>query len=381
MNDLRQRFRDRSAIIIAIIVPLALAGIFRAILGDSGSGNITFKYAVVAQDNGAAAKSLVATLDTLKQKGIIKLSHSSSVRSARDSVSNARVDAAFIIPPGFSDRVANEKSADLKIIGSVDSPIGTLVAHSIADSYTNGINSVRTAVAAAITAKAKSPPTRLASEVQTISAPIKLSDVSAKRKQLEPATFYAAGMAVFFLFFTVQYGVPSLLRERREGTLARLLAAPISPTTILLGKALTSVFLGIISMTVLVLATSALLGAHWGNPLGVALLIISGVIAATAVMTLVATFAQTVDQANYWQTIVALVLGMVGGCFFPVAQAGGLLNVVSLATPQAWFLRGLGNLTGGAGISAIATAFGAIMLFAVITGTLAIRRSGRLIKL
>ena len=35
-------------------------------------------------------------------------------------------------------------------------------------------------------------------------------------------------MAVFFLFFTVQFGVTSLLEERNDGTLARLLAAPIS---------------------------------------------------------------------------------------------------------------------------------------------------------
>ena len=64
-------------------------------------------------------------------------------------------------------------------------------------------------------------------------------------------------MAVFFLFFTVQFGVTGLLEERNDGTLARLLAAPISRAAILFGKLLTSFALGVISMTVLVAATTA----------------------------------------------------------------------------------------------------------------------------
>jgi ABC-2 type transport system permease protein len=77
--------------------------------------------------------------------------------------------------------------------------------------------------------------------------------------------------------------------------------------------------------------------------------------------------------------MVALVLGMLGGAFFPVAQAGGLLATLSLATPQAWFLRGIENMTGGLGPSAVLGPVVAILAFAVITGTLAFARAGRLV--
>ena len=53
-------------------------------------------------------------------------------------------------------------------------------------------------------------------------------------------------MAVFFLFFTVQFGVASILDERRDGTLARMLAAPIRRSSVLGGKLLTSLVLGIV---------------------------------------------------------------------------------------------------------------------------------------
>ena len=55
-----------------------------------------------------------------------------------------------------------------------------------------------------------------------------------------------------------------------------------------------------------------------------------------AVMALVATVAKTAEQAANWQAMVALVLGMLGGSFFPVTQAGGLIEKLSLpytATP------------------------------------------------
>jgi ABC-2 type transport system permease protein len=184
---------------------------------------------------------------------------------------------------------------------------------------------------------------------------------------------------VFFLFFTVQLGISSILDERREGTLARLLAAPIGSSAVLLGKLLTSLVLGALSMGVLALATHLLLGAHWGNPLGVALLILAGVVAATAVMALVATVARTGDQAQAWQSMVALVLGMLGGTFFPIAQAGGLLAALSLLTPQAWFLRGIENLSGGAGPGAVAGPVLAMLGFAAITGAFAFARVGRLV--
>ena len=50
-------------------------------------------------------------------------------------------------------------------------------------------------------------------------APVGLQDTSATARLLDTKTYFAAGMAVFFLMFTVQFGVSSLIEERTEGTL------------------------------------------------------------------------------------------------------------------------------------------------------------------
>ena len=49
-------------------------------------------------------------------------------------------------------------------------------------------------------------------------------------------------------------------------------------------------------MVVLVAATSLLFGASWGNPAGVAVLIVAATLAATGIMALIATLAKNAEQ-------------------------------------------------------------------------------------
>ncbi len=382
-KDLRQRLRDRSAILIALVIPLALAAIFSFALSDVTDEKITFDYALVDLDRGVAERAFVrSALGPLETKGTIALRNADSLAEGRRLVDDGTVSATFVVPRGFSAAVASGQRTELQVIGDVDAPIATLVARSIAEAFTGELASVYGAVAAVMRASGGSQrsPEELARAAAAIEAPIRIDDVSAKRKELKPATFYAAGMAVFFLFFTVQFGISTLVDERRDGTLARMLAAPIRRTAILGGKVLTSLVLGIASLTTLAVATSLLLGAHWGNPVGVGLLIIVGVLAATAVTALPATFAKTPEQAGYWQAMIALVLGMLGGSFFPVARAGGLIEKLSLITPHAWFLRGLTELSGGAGAEAVLPAVGALLVFTAVTGAAALLRLGSLAR-
>ena len=361
--------RDRSALLVAIVVPLVLASIFGLIFHDAIGGKVTFTFGLVDQDRGVVARIFqTEALRPLEQRGLVKLASEPTLAAGRRAADRNRVSATFVLPAGLSAAVASGRSASILVLGSVDAAIGAQVAESIVTSFATRINALRIANRVGVSASAAALP-----------APIAIADVSTKSHQLDAGTFYAAGMAVFFVFFTVQFGISSILDERRDGTLARIMVAPIRRGSVLGGKLLTSLILGFASMVVLAVATHFLLSATWGNPLGVGLLIAASVLAATGVMALVATFARTPDQAQSWQSMAALVLGMLGGTFFPVAQAGGLLAALSLATPQAWFLRGIENLAGGAGASAALGPVAAILAFALITGGLAFTRANRLV--
>ncbi len=375
-KDLRQRLRDRSALLTAIVVPLVLASIFGLIFHDAISGRVTFTFGLVDQDHGPVSKAFVSdALAPLERSGLITIRREPTVAAGRNDADQDKVAATFVVARGASvPLIGLRRSPGVTVLGSVDASIGAQVAESIARSFADRVDAERIALTAALQARIT------ASLSAATVTPIAITDVSTKNRQLDAGTFYAAGMAVFFLFFTVQFGISSVLEERRDGTLARMLVAPIHRGAVLGGKLITSLVLGFASMVVLAVATHLLISAHWGNALGVAMLIAAGVAAATCAMALVATLARTPDQAQSWQGMVALVLGMLGGTFFPVAQAGGLLAALGLATPQAWFLRGIENMTGGAGPSAVLGPVAAMLAFALITGSLAFARVDRLVE-
>ena len=383
-KDLKQRLRDRSAILVAFVVPLGLAFVFNATLGGISTGGTAFTYAVADADGSEVSAVFVDhVLPAVQESGAIEIRTVPSEPEGRRLVNDGKIDAMFVVPEGFGAAVQGSGGAEIRVVGDVDEPTGTQVARSVAGSFVADLNAVRLAIAAVLEPHSTAPAEldALVERATAVANPVTMVNLGASTKELDVTTYFAAGMAVFFLFFTVQFGVASLLEERKEGTLSRLLAAPIGRASILGGKLLMSFVLGVLSMTTLIVATSLLLGAKWGSPVGVALLVLAGVLAAIGVMALVATLAKTAEQAGSWQSIIAVVLGMLGGVFFPISQAPGILPKLSLLTPQAWFMRGLSDLAGGGGWTVVLPAVLAMCVFAGVTGAIAAVRLDRMARL
>ncbi len=384
-KDLKERLRDRSAVLAGLVVPLGLAFIFNLTLGGLSTSGTRFTFAVVDADRSrVSARFVNDVLPQVERSGAIRLRDVPTEAQGRRLAANGDVAATIVVPTGFGAAVEGGRAAELRVIGDVDQPTATQVARSIAQGFATDLNSIRLSIATAVGGDPASvDPSTLAAMIQRAQAvadPLVVADVAARTKELDLTTYYAAGMAVFFLFFTVQFGVSSLLEERKDGTLARLLAAPIRRGSILGGKLFVSFLLGVISMTTLIVATSVLLGARWGSPLGVGMLVVAGVLSAIGVMALVATLAKTSEQAGNWQSIIAVVLGLLGGVFFPISQVSGILSKLTYLTPQAWFMRGLGDLAGGGGPADVVPAVLAMLAFAAATGAMGMLRIGRMVR-
>ncbi len=378
-KDLRQRLRDRSAFIVGLAAPFGLAVVFSLILGGADAP-FQPTFAVVDLDGGPVAAALTAdVLPQLAAEGLLELETAASRAAVEEAIEADEISAAFILPAGLSEAVQRGRPATIEVVGDVDSGFSTQIAAAIAEGFGDEVGAVQLAVATAAGGGAPADPLAMAQRAIGEPDPVGFGRIEAATRELDLSTFFVAGMAVFFLFFTVQYGVASLLEEQHDGTMSRLLAAPIGRLSIIGGKAITSFVLGLLSMVTLIIASALLLGAQWGNPLGVLMLVVAGVSAAVAIMAVVATVAKTAEQAGNYQSIIAVILGMLGGVFFPVSQATGILAALARITPHFWFLRGLGDLAGGAGLTEILPSVGAILLFAVVAGGLAALRLRRVV--
>lgn len=366
-KDVAQRIRDKSAILLGLVAPLGLALIFSAIIPDTSGSSFDINVGFVDGDNGAIAAGFIEdVLPAVEADGLMTVTRYDSVDAAVVDVEDGVQDAAYIFPDGFTESVQSGTGGTVRLVGNVDSSISTQVAKAVLDGYLAEVDAVTISIASA----AVSGATDLAAVGEAASqttAAVMLTDVEATDRELDATTFFSAGMAVFFLFFTVQFGVSSLLEERFYGTLPRLLAAPINRWSIIGGKAVTSFILGLVSMVVLAVATTFMIGAAWGNPVGVAILMICGVLSALGIMAVVAVISKTPEQAANWQSIVAVVLGLLGGAFFPITVGPQFLALLAKLTPHYWFLQGLGDLSGGGELSVIVIPALALLAFFVVT--------------
>jgi ABC-2 type transport system permease protein len=367
-KDLRLRIRDRSVVIVAVLAPLVLAFIFNAVFGSIFGGDPSFRPAVgiVAGDSPrsegalrAAAESAGATWESFADR-----------RQAEEAVSSGRVDAVMVLEGGFDQGLDQGRGGEIEVIGNVDAPTASGFALAIATGYGRAVDQISLRVATSIALGGDL--TRVVPAATATPFPVAVDDVTAEVRQLDGTTSTVAGMSVFFLLFTAQVGLLSLLEERRDGTLARILSTPTRPAGVLAAKALVSVVLGITSMTVLIFAGKLIMGAEWGNPAGVALLVVAAVLAAVGISALTVGLARTPEGAGNIQGIVGTVLGLLGGVFFPIGEDGGVLARLSALTPHHWFLRGLGELAGGSPVTAALASVGWLLVMAAVTGLAAL---------
>jgi ABC-2 type transport system permease protein len=375
LKDLRRRLRDRTALLVALVLPFGLAWIFSLTLGNVDSGGFEATYTVVDADAGGHLPQEFTQV--LKGLDFVTLREAGSEAEAERLAEDGDIDAAIVFPPGFTEDVRSGDGGQIQVIASPDSSIGSLVAVSLARSFGSNLDAVGMSVATVVSADGQEDP-GLVARAQAVPPAGVIRTAAAEDQVASQSTFFAIGMAVFFLFFAVEFGVRGLLEEREQGTLSRLLVAPVRPASVIGGKALASFALGLVSTTLLVVATTWLLGAEWGDPFAVALLVLCGVLAAVGVTAMVATLASTTAQAGAYVSIVAVVGGLLGGTFFPISQAGWL-GTIRFLSPQGWLMRGFQELSSDGGVADIAGPLAGVLGITLVAGAIAWVRSKRMV--
>jgi ABC-2 type transport system permease protein len=377
-KDLRQKVRDRSAIILAVVAPLSLAFLFSTAI-PSSQGTLDATFVVVDLDGGPVAQGLVeGPLSSLASAGI-SVERRASEAEARAMVDDGSASVAIVIPAGFSDAVQAARAAELTVIGSANATFATQVAQSVLAGFASSVEGVQVAVATVIASSSSAPDPATIGQVTRRWRPRRHGPDQTGDRLASTPTYYAAAMAVLFLFFAAQFGVVSIHAERRAGTLARMLAAPISMRSVLFGKVLVSLVLGVVSMGIVALGTTFLMGADWGDPIAVAMLIFATVLAASGIALLVVGFTKNEEQAGGLTAIVAMVFAVLGGSFFPLSQAPEGLALLSMFTPHAWFLRGVNDLASNEGLAIIMPSLLVLSTIGLVTGGLGLLRAGKLV--
>ncbi len=367
-SDLLQRIRDKSVIIFALVVPLALMSVFNLVF--NAADDLELKPLTVAMSAPAdddLAQVLVTVLRGLDEADELDV----SVEEVDEATGRAYVDdgdaaIALVVPAGFAQDARAGQAVSVEAVRGDEAGIEADIVLSVTDGvlqrFASGAVTARAGLAEGIT------PAELGEFVAratTGGSEYDLVRGEASDEQLEAGAALVAGQAGLFMLFTVGIGVSGLLIERENGTLARLRSMPIPGWVIVASKALVSLVLGVVSTSVLLALGSVLFDADFGSVPAVAVLVVCAATAGTSVMFLIVRVAHTSEQAGIATSIVALVLGIGGGAFFPVVSTGIFARLLDL-TPVTALLRGLGTTAGGGGLTDIGIPAAIMLGFAAV---------------
>lgn len=367
-EGLRRSLRDRSLLIQALLAPILMAVVVGAAFGSGVSINATI--GIADADRSDLSQQIASNLAGAGGDGIAFASVTGDPAAAVESGS---YDAVLLLPAGLSQAVLTGQPADLQVVGRASDPLAQSIAESVAGGVAADLQTARvTAVAASSAGLAPGPAVQRAVSAKP---PITVEQGEVQGT-FSVMAYFAPGLAMLFLFFIIGNGARSLIVERRQGTLQRILAGPVSGSSVLAGKTIEVLLVGIMSMTVVWLVTWLGFGASWGQPLGVFLVIVAAVTAIAGISLLITGLARTENQADAITTIVALLFAVAGGTFF--IGASGALNTMRQFTPNGQALAAFVDLS-AAQASAVEVLPTVVLLLAVgvITAAVGLRALGR----
>jgi ABC-2 type transport system permease protein len=368
-NELHRRLRDRSVLIGCLAAPLLMA----AVLGLSFAGGASATPVHIGI-SGASPQMLTAALQASQLPKNVTVTTLPSQASVQNAVSSGTLDGGVAVLPSqlrlhtllmpIVDPGATH-TPGFDVVTRGTSPLGQEYAESVAA----GISSVMYA--------GRVPDASLTADPASVA----INSQSVGHGGKVNLNFFAPNIAVVFLFIGSGLGMRSLLMERSAGTLARITAAPVRPTQIVLGKLLAIFLTGLATIFVIWAVTTYGFGADWGNPLGVLLMAIGATAAMCGIGVFLTSLAKTEQQAFGITLLVGLFLALVGGNLLPSGSLPDAFQVLALGTPNGWALVGFGRLDQlGEPASSIIGPFVILLIIAVVAGGLAMTRVRRMVE-
>jgi ABC-2 type transport system permease protein len=397
LKDLKLIFRDRPALTFMLLAPFLLTlglGFVTGQFGGGGSGIGNIPVAIVNQDGGELGQALVEMFQSEELSELVTVTLLDDPAAARQQVDDDQIAAAILVPAGFTESVIPPagqiepgQPVALIVYSNPTRPTSVGVVKTILEEFiarlevgrvggtvavtqlvTHGLIQPQEAQTYAVEIGQRQAAALDESRVITLTTNI----ASEAATHFNPLAYIAPGMALMFLMFTVSNGGRTLLSERHQGTLPRLLVSPTTSAQVLGGKIFGTYLTGVAQMLILILASTLLFRLEWGDPLGVLALVLAAVFGACGWGLLITALARRPGQVSVIGSALMLIFGILGGSFVDLSTMPPWVQAVSKITPNAWGLDGFSTLALGGGLSLIVRPILALLIMGGVLFTVSL---------
>lgn len=384
-NGFRSLRRDRGALILAFILPVAFFTIFGIVFGGTRSASTPrVNVLVVDEDHSLVSQRLVrglqhepsliaSTRPDVKKGEPVPGDYTAA--TAETAVRQGIAPAALIIPRGFGAnpvvfgpagerkvvRILHDSSdpvAAQVLAGMLQKVVMTSLPDTMAytgmkyfDQSSGGLTpQQRKNIEADISRFREQVERRDQAESPAAAnndnnfggfVAVEVRDVVGEHKRSPMIAFYAAGIGVMFLLFTTSAAGGVLLDEAESGALDRILSARVSMTTLLAGKVAYCTLLACLQLTLMFLWGAAVfrldLFAHLP---GFLVMTVATSFAVASFGMLLASVAHSRAQLGAVSTLIILTMSAVGGSMFPRFLMPEMMKKIGLLSFNAWAIDG-----------------------------------------
>ena len=383
-NDVRIEFSYRSTLVFFLILPLVFTAVIGASLNtlygdDDPDADTRFAFLVVDEDGSELSAELAAILKTSRVVRPVFKERDEANRLFEEN----QVPGLLTIPAGFQEALLAGEPVELTLHRSPDDNRAFAVEQEIyaaASKVSNAVNAALISVAEAENLRPFESETdrhayfetglALAGKVvQEPSARVKVT--YRPEVNLQVASGFeqsSAGQLVTWVLITLIGASEVFVNERLGGTLRRLLISPTRKATILTGKIVGRLGMGIVQMILLIGFGKFAFGVDWGrSPLALALVVLAFGLAAVALGVLLATFAKTRKQAEGLTVLFSMLTAALGGAWWPLEVTPRIYQTVVKSLPTTWAMIGFNDvIVRGQGVADVLPEVGILLGFALV---------------
>ena len=406
-KDLKLFFRDKRALVLSFVAPIAIGAFFGFIFSDRpGAQKARIPVRVVDLDRSDLSRKLLARLQQDAQLGCTE----ATLAEAEQQVRGGKVAAALVLPAGFGPAACRaffrpETKPELRLLLDPSRSMETglvegLLTQAAMDEVSRevfqgatGRKMTRETLDEVRRSKDLAPDRRatldkLLSGVEELhqqpgAGPALGLPYSVKKETLTRSGItyngYAhsfGGMGLqFVLFMGIDAGI-GLLLLRRSGLWSRLMASPLTRGQLLLARALSAALLAFIILLGIFLAARLLFAVKIEGSFPGFLAVAAAFSLFTAAFgLLIAALGRTPEAARGLAILATLLLVMLGGGWVPAFVFPAWLQKLTLAMPTRWAMDALDAVTWrGQGFAAAALPSLVLVGFAALLGGLALWR-------
>ncbi|HTX77484.1 MAG TPA: ABC transporter permease [Terracidiphilus sp.] len=375
--------RDRGAMVLSFVLPLAFFSIFAVIFGRENNSTPKVTLIVVDQDKSDASENLIRALEQdgslwvhrspVTQKGAPS-GPDYTAATAEAAVKAGDAPVALIVPQGFGQHpiafgpnsggstleLLNDQSDTIApqiVVGLLQKAAMTSMPSAMADEgmkyaekYMGGFTPAQKAkvdeeldALRKLEAEGKTG-TGSGADSGGFNAGIvsvKVRAVVGENKKSPMISFYAAAIGVMFLLFTASGSAGALLDEAESGTLERVLSTRVTMTKLMAGKLVFNTLLAFVQLVAMFLWGWAVFKLDFFSHLpGFVVMGICTAFAVAAFGMLLASACHTRAQLGALSTLVILIMSSIGGSMFPRFLMPEAMQKAGLLTINAWAIDG-----------------------------------------